>query len=1124
MSQETTKLKRRWLAQLLRGSASALWMAPALLAPVIMTAAADEALGQAPVTPASAVTAPSQAATPQTASVNDQFVLGWLDYAAANTKDIKLASQAYTEALRGRKLMKVEGKDLDRRVEERLKQVQTQLVAVGVTPKHIEQAASNLGPIVAAPRVAPVQTASATSNLPALPSAPVASPVIPASSASGPTAKVAPAMQLPGAGAAEQKISQGVFWPGRGGNSATAASGQLTPASPIEAGASGEDLYRRGLERLTDGDRVAAYELFKSAWRFEGEMDPTTRAQLKDKLTSMQPRGSSPEQISASPIDQVTRDQMLARQKWMSEVAGEISKAEANREAEPQVVAERLQVLRTRVSQSGLDGKTKKQLLTLVDRQIATHQIYMTRNRAAIEQNLKNQQVRDEIALDQEQTYKTQQQIASLVDSYNDLMDEGRYAEAEVVAKQVGVLDRDSEIASLLIANARTARRILESEEIIAAKEDGFVDALNDVDRSAIPYTDSDGMSFPENWGDISRNRAELLASQNNGMSPADAMIYERLKTPVLVNFKNRPLTEVVDVLHNMTGIPIIVDEVALEREALGSASEIGISLALQSEIQMRSALNIMLRSHGLSYQVRDEVLVISSENDDVKANVTRTYNVKDLVVPIPNFRTDNNSGMAGAIRQAYETASAGRGLIAAAENSGRVIPASYGNAGDMNNPAALGQFNPLAGGNLPPQFGAGLLGGGSSSGPLVGPGPGMMNMGPQPQGGGGAFADFGTLINLIQTTVVPDTWDIQGGPSTIQQYPANLSLVISAPQTTHEKVAELLESLRRLQDLQVTVEVKFITLNDTFFERMGVDFDVKLDDNVTRLPADDSGNSASIGLNAEFNPFTGTVPVTGDLDITLSNNTFGGATPPFGAPDPGTGASLGFAILSDLEMFFFMNAAQGDQRTNVLQAPRVTMFDGQFATVTDTTSRPFVTGLIPVVGDFAVAQQPVIVVLNEGTVLNVQATVSADKRFVRMTINPTFSAIDRVDTFTFEGTRTTRSGTNVLDPAGEVTGETDDVEEIVTGSTVQQPSFAFTNISTTVSVPDGGTILLGGIKRMSEGRVERGIPILSKIPYVNRLFKNTAVGRETRTLMMTVTPRIIIQEEEERKYGVTNN
>ncbi len=33
-----------------------------------------------------------------------------------------------------------------------------------------------------------------------------------------------------------------------------------------------------------------------------------------------------------------------------------------------------------------------------------------------------------------------------------------------------------------------------------------------------------------------------------------------------------------------------------------------------------------------------------------------RVYSVKDLVIPIPNFVTDYNSGMAGALRNAYET------------------------------------------------------------------------------------------------------------------------------------------------------------------------------------------------------------------------------------------------------------------------------------------------------------------------------------------------------------------------------------------------------------------------------------------------------------------------------------
>ena len=415
-------------------------------------------------------------------------------------------------------------------------------------------------------------------------------------------------------------------------------------------------------------------------------------------------------------------------------------------------------------------------------------------------------------------------------------------------------------------------------------------------------------------------------------------------------------------------------------------------------------------------------------------------------------------------------------------------------------------------------------LGGMGGMGSMSG-GPPLMSMGgPMPVGTGMANADFDTLIDLITRTVDPDQWMDNGGSSTVVKYPGNLSLVISAPQTTHEKIADLLESLRRLQDLQVTVEVKFITLNDNFFENIGVDFDFRVQDKNRSLPiSEDGGPKTIVGISSgatAANPF----PFTTNLDVVFDNsNTIGAA--PFGGV-AGTGSSIGFAILSDLEMFFFMNAAQGDQRTNVLQAPRVTMFDGQFASINDTVQRPFVTSLTPVVADFAVAQQPVIVVLNEGTVLNVQASVSQDKRSVRVTLNPNFSQIDRVDTFTFEGPRTTRNrtnrtGTNLNADNQNVTEDDDEDEEVITGTTVQQPSFATTFVQTTVSVPDGGTILLGGIKRMREGRTERGVPILSKIPYINRLFRNTTIGRETSTLMLTVTPRIIIQEEEEMKLGV---
>jgi general secretion pathway protein D len=58
----------------------------------------------------------------------------------------------------------------------------------------------------------------------------------------------------------------------------------------------------------------------------------------------------------------------------------------------------------------------------------------------------------------------------------------------------------------------------------------------------------------------------------------------------------------------------------------------------------------------------------------------------------------------------------------------------------------------------------------------------------------------------------------------------------------------------------------------------------------------------------------------------------------------------------------------------------------------------------------------------------------------------------------------------------------------------------------------------MGGLKRLSEARSEYGPPVLSKIPYINRLFKNVGYGRDAESLLIMVTPRIIIQEEEEER------
>src|SRR5262249_35325925 len=123
------------------------------------------------------------------------------------------------------------------------------------------------------------------------------------------------------------------------------------------------------------------------------------------------------------------------------------------------------------------------------------------------------------------------------------------------------------------------------------------------------------------------------------------------------------------------------------------------------------------------------------------------------------------------------------------------------------------------------------------------------------------------------------------------------------------------------------------------------------------------------------------------------------------------------FAILSDLETFFLINAAQGDTRNNLVFAPKVTLFNGQIATVSDFIARPFVTSLIPTVGFFSVGLTPIITTVADGISMTCMAVSSADRRYVRLTVVPTFNTVTDVQAFSFI------SGTGASTQQGAVGG-----------------------------------------------------------------------------------------------------
>ncbi len=867
----------------------------------------------------------------------------------------------------------------------------------------------------------------------------------------------------------------------------------------LQAVAQAQRLYNEGVVALQQQNQQSALAKFQEAWKFQANLDPAFRMELQDKirLVSAAVIPAAPAVAASNPLNQIDARQNLLRQQLFSQIMAEQKVADEMAKDDPKGALEKLLSLRGQVEAAELDQSNKRRLLAIVDRNITSLENYLDANIVDIELDEENEATLARIRTEQQDLQGARDQIASLVDQFNTLLDERRYAEAEVIAKQAGEIAPNEPVVKNMEWKSRFARRHAAIDNFQNQYEQATFDALDDVDRSKLPMDTRRPFQFgdSQDWGNLTASRRKMMERNGTHLSPAGMKIQQALLEPVDVNFDNQPLSVVLDTLARMTGVNVHIDRAGLNAE--GVTSETPVSIILSQPVSLRSALNLILEELRLSYVIRNEVLLITSEmarDTDVYQEV---YNVADLVIGIPNFVPGFNVGLPSAIRDAHNVmAPGGFGAM----NMGRPMPLTMASADllpDQQNSSVLSQM-PLDD----------LLPGASSLGnnPTITPG----------GQGGAAMADFDTLMQLIRDTIQPDTWDDLGGAGTITPFPGNLSLVVSATQQVHEEIRDLLEQLRKSQDLQVTIEVRMITLTDNFFERIGVDFDFEIDDNVDPAQIqDDTGSSVMFGMDSQG--------PTVDLDMVFDqNDAYNSAIPMFGAYDAGTAAQFGFAILSDIEVFFLLEVAQGDTRSNVLTAPKVTLFNGQTASVSDLSQRPFVTGLSPVVGDFAVAHQPIIVVLGEGTTMSVQAVVSNDKRFVRLTMVPFFSRIGEVEEFTFDGETTTSSGETVLDPDGNPVNR-DNAVTTTRGTTVQLPTFNFTSVSTTVSVPDGGTVLLGGIKRLAEGRSERGVPILAQLPYISRLFKNVGIGRDTESLMMMVTPRIIIQEEEEKRQTGIN-
>ena len=681
-----------------------------------------------------------------------------------------------------------------------------------------------------------------------------------------------------------------------------------------------------------------------------------------------------------------------------------------------------------------------------------------------------------------------QKNVADLMKQYNELFKLGKYAEAEALAMRAKELDPDNPMATAAVTIARVQRHKDDYRNANDEKKEFFLGVMHDADKEASPEAISSGIAFDKDPEHLKRihKRDSLDTLHMPRKSAEEKAIERKLMTPVSLNAINQPLRDVISQLRGIYAVNIYVDEPALAEKGISQDMPVSIQL---DQIAMKSALNLLLNSVHLTYVVKDDVLQITTEDHARGRLEPRVFHVPDLVIAVENY---GQNGTSAAAQLGLES---------------------------INNNPVGGSGSPVTGPNT------------LSSGQNVGaPGGGSMA-----SAGGSFAAEAGrggeqvikhssktneeALIKLITNTIAPKSWSDQGGPGTIEYHPLTLSLIINQTPDIQDQVADLLAALRRLQDQEVAVEVKFISIAEDFFERIGVNFNLNLvNRNSSKFqPELVSGQFANPNFINQFTPdrfISGLTPagtLTSDLNIPITQTTYQQAIPPFGGYPgvPGFGGlTLGLAFLSDIQVFLFMEAVQGDIRSNVMQAPKLTLFNGQTATILVRDFQFFVVSVsvIPQLGQFTYF--PTTTLFPLGVSLTIQAVISADRRFVRLSLTPSMSNLVNGEVNLFP----------VVTPIFPLFDGTATGQPVVFTQFVQQPRLTSVTVMTTVAVPDGGTVLMGGLKRLSEGRNEFGPPVLSKIPYLNRLFRNTAYGRSAESLLIMVTPRIIIQAEEEEK------
>lgn len=174
------------------------------------------------------------------------------------------------------------------------------------------------------------------------------------------------------------------------------------------------------------------------------------------------------------------------------------------------------------------------------------------------------------------------------------------------------------------------------------------------------------------------------------------------------------------------------------------------------------------------------------------------------------------------------------------------------------------------------------------------------------------------------------------------------------------------------------------------------------------------------------------------------------------------------------------LRALSATRRVQVLSRPQIRTLDNQQAQIIQGQVVPIVNGVTLTAQGVA---SPQIVQQDAGIILNVTPRINPDGQIV-MYVNAEKSA------FLSEGVPIFTDGAN--------------------GNVIESPIRDIRSAVTTVSVPSGQTVVIGGMITSSNETTERKVPWLGDIPILGYAFRYDARATKRTELLMFLTPRLV--------------